>query len=52
MKYGFYNKLDPQKEIIHKAAYRSISQAEKDFAHKKDMHIDAFLRLYEVVQIQ
>lgn len=52
MKYGFYNKQDDTKELITKASYTSKQQAERDFAHKKSMHIDTFLKLYEVVQIQ
>ncbi len=52
MKYGFYSKLDTQKEIITQAAYTSKKQAERDFAYRKDMHVDTFLELYEVVQIQ
>jgi hypothetical protein len=52
MKYGFYSKGDETKELITKALYTSKQQAERDFAYKKDMHIDTFLKLYEVVEIQ
>lgn len=52
MKYGFYSKQDPTREIITQALYTSIVQAERDFAYKKNMHIDTFLKLYEIVQIQ
>lgn len=52
MKYGFYSKKDQTKEFITQAAYTSKQQAERDFAYKKNMHIDTFLDLYEVVQIQ
>ena len=52
MKYGFYSKKDETKELITKALYTSRQQAERDFAFKKDMHIDTFLKLYEVVEIQ
>lgn len=52
MKYGFYSKQDPTREIITQATYVSIVQAERDFAYKKNMHIDTFLKLYEIVQIQ
>jgi len=52
MKYGFYSKQDPTKEIITQAAYTSAMQAWRDFAFKKDMDVDTFLKLYEVVQIQ
>lgn len=52
MKYGFYSKHDPSKEIITQAAYTSAMQAWRDFAYKKNMDVDTFLRLYEVVQIK
>lgn len=52
MKYGYYSKEDPTREIITQAAYTSMVQAERDFAYRKDMHMDTFLKLYEVVQIQ
>jgi hypothetical protein len=52
MKYGFYSKEDETKEFITKASYTSKRQAERDFAFKKDMDVDTFLKLYEVVQIQ
>ena len=52
MKYGFYSKQDPSREIITQTVYKNMAQAERDFALKKNMHIDTFLQLYEVVQIQ
>lgn len=52
MKYGFYSKKDEAKELITQALYTSKQQAERDFAYRKDMHIDTFLELYEVVQIR
>jgi hypothetical protein len=52
MKYGFYSKQDDAKELITKASYTSKKQAERDFAFKKDMDVDTFLKLYEVVQIR
>ena len=52
MKYGYYSKKDETKELITQALYTSQQQAERDFAYRKDMHIDTFLELYEVVQIR
>lgn len=51
MKYGFYNKQDHNKEIITQGIYASMVQAERDFSIKKNLDIDTFLSLYEVVQL-
>ncbi len=50
-KYGFYSKQDHTKEIISQAKYVNMVQAERDFSIKKNLDIDTFLKLYEVVEI-
>jgi hypothetical protein len=52
MKYGFYSKQDPNREIIIQGIYQSMAQAEREFSIKKNLDIDTFLSLYEVVQLQ
>ena len=39
MKYGFYSKQDPTKELITQAAYTSAMQAWRDFAERTWMLI-------------
>jgi len=50
-KYGFYSKQDHTKEIISQAKYVNMVQAERDFSIKKNLDMDTFLKLYEVVEI-
>ena len=52
MKYGFYSKQDLNREIITQGIYQSMAQAEREFSIKKNLDIDTFLSLYEVVQLQ
>lgn len=50
-KYGFYSKQDHTKEFISQAKYPNMVQAERDFSIKKNLDMDTFLKLYEVVEI-
>jgi hypothetical protein len=52
MKYGFYSKQDVTREIVTQAIYENMVQAERDFALRKNLDMDTFLKLYEVVQIR
>jgi hypothetical protein len=50
-KYGFHSKQDHTKEVISQAKFENMAQAEREFSIKKNLDIDTFLKLYEVVQI-
>ena len=50
-KYGFYSKQDPTREMISQTKFETMSQAEREFSIKKNLDIDTFLKLYEVVEI-
>jgi hypothetical protein len=50
-KYGFYSKQDYTKEIMSQMRCENLAQAERDFSIKKNLDMDTFLKLYEVVEI-
>lgn len=49
MTYGFYNKQDRKKEIIAKGRHDSYNDAVVYFAKRKNLTVDLFLELYEVI---
>ncbi len=51
MKYGFISKQDTTLECIGKGEYETLNQAIEGFAQRKQLTIDLFLEMYEVIPL-
>jgi hypothetical protein len=52
MKLGFHSKVDQSKEPINRGEFESKSQAVEYFAKLKNLSIDDFLLLFNVIKIK
>jgi hypothetical protein len=48
MKFGFYSKNDPNREIIHSGVFQSSHDAAAVFAAMKGLSINVFLDLFNI----
>ena len=51
MVYGFYTKLDKNKEIINRVVTFSRLQAAKLFAERKQLPLKSFLKIYSIKKV-
>ena len=49
MIYGFHSRTDSKKEVIGKGRYTSHNDAVAGFAERKQLPIDRFIEMYEVI---
>lgn len=52
MKFGFYRKNDPNKEIVMVQAAETIQQAVDFFAAMKGLSVEQFLEIFAVTNIK
>jgi hypothetical protein len=52
MKFGFYRKNDPNKEIIMTQVAETMQQAVSFFAAMKGLPVEQFLEIFSVTNIQ
>jgi hypothetical protein len=52
MKFGFYRKNDPDKEVIRVKTAESMQQAVEFFAAMKGLSIEQFLEIFAVKNIK
>jgi hypothetical protein len=52
MKFGFYRKNDPNKEIIMVQAAKDMSQAVEFFAAMKGLTVEQFLEIFAVTSLK
>jgi hypothetical protein len=52
MKFGFYRKNDPNKEIIMVQSAETLQQAVQFFAAMKGLHVEQFLEIFSVTNIK
>ena len=48
MKFGFYSKNDPNREIIHSGVFQSSHDAAAVFAAMKGLNVNVFLDLFNI----
>lgn len=48
MRFGFYSKNDPNREIIHSGVFQSSHDAAAVFAAMKGLNINVFLDLFNI----
>lgn len=51
MMYGFFSKHDSKHECIDKGHYSDLEEAVVGFAQRKQLTIDLFLEMYEVIAL-
>lgn len=49
MMYGFHTRTDSKKEIVGKGRFEDYNDAVVAFAERKQLTIDSFTELYEVI---
>ena len=52
MKFGFYRKNDPNKEVIMVQTAETMQQAVQFFAAMKGLPVEQFLEIYSVTNIK
>ena len=52
MKFGFYRKNDPNKEVIMVQAAETMQQAVEFFAAMKSLPVEQFLEIFAVTNIK
>jgi hypothetical protein len=52
MKFGFYRKNDPNKEVIMVQSTETIQQAVEFFAAMKSLPVEQFLEIFSVTNIK
>ena len=52
MKFGFYRKNDPNKEIVMVQAAETMQQAVDFFAAMKGLSVEQFLKIFAVTNIK
>ena len=51
MMYGFFCKQDSKREYVDKGHYSNLEEAVVGFAQRKQLTIDLFLEMYEVIPL-
>jgi hypothetical protein len=51
MRYGFISKRDSTLECIAKGEFETLNEAVEAFAQRKQLTIDLFLEMYEVIPL-
>lgn len=51
MRYGFISKRDSTLECIGKGEYETLNQAIEAFAQRKQLTVELFLQMYEVIPL-
>ena len=51
MRYGFISKQDSTLECIAKGEFETLNEAVEAFAQRKQLTIDLFLEMYEVIPL-
>ena len=52
MKFGFYRKNDPNKEVIMAQSAETLQQAVEFFAAMKGLSVEQFLQIFSVTNIK
>lgn len=51
MRYGFISKQDSTLECIAKGEFKTLNEAIEAFAQRKQLTIELFLQMYEVIAL-